>query len=338
MPIIIEAKQMREILPRAPQSVIDAYASPEGQRVLDKAGITETRNRFSVALSQVEHECDGYTIKSLTENINYSAARAVDIWPYNSKAPHRTFKSEADVYAKCVSFRGDPQFKFKLMNLVYGGRMGNRPGTADGSLFIGHGGPQWTGRDGHEALARILKTLVPGLPANLTAEEVIAYAISYEMQPAVLAAFWIWKNLNPICDAGGLRAVTKPWNGGYIGMADREAKLKGNDPIVARMKIVERVLPIAKNMPGGPSTPVPPKEVIDATTVNERRARAGGAATAATGGAGEATKASTEMPAPATMFLSPVLTYTLIGVGVAVALVAAVLIARKKASVVANWF
>jgi len=44
------------------------------------------------------------------------------------------------------------------------------------------------------------------------------------------------------------------------------------------------------------------------------------------------------MPAPATMFLSPVLTYTLIGVGVAVALVAAVLIARKKASVVANWF
>lgn len=328
MPIQMTAAAMRGILPRAPQDIIDAFASPEGQAALDKAGITETRIRFSVALSQVEHESGGYTIKNLTENINYSAERAAQIWPSR-------FRGGANqVRAKYGTARG---WQLKMFDDVYGNRMGNRPGTHDGSAFIGHGGPQWTGRDGHEALARVLKDLVPGC-ANLTAEQAIEYAIDHKMQPQVLAAFWIWKNLNPVCDVGGLRAVTRPWNGGYIGMADREAMMAGNDPVVARMAIAARVMPRAKALPGGPSTKEPPKTVIAAATGKERKLRTAGVATGGAGGAGEAAKTQTGTVQLGQEFLTPVVTYSLIGAGVAAIVVAALLIARKRALIKSNWF
>lgn len=328
MPLQVTAQAMRDLLPRAPQAVIDAYASPEGQAVLDRAGITETRTRLSVAISQVEHECAGYTIRNLTENINYSAEGAAKVWP--SRAPG----GAAQIRAK---FGTAPGWQKVMFDEHYGNRMGNRPGTRDGSTFIGHGGPQWTGRDGHAALARILKDLIPGL-GSLSAEDAIDYAIAHKYQPQVLAAFWMWKNLNPVCDVGGLRAVTRPWNGGYIGMADREAKLAGNDPVVARMKIAERVMPVAKNMAGGPSTKEPPKGVIDAATEKERKARAAGAGGAVTGGAGEAAKTQPGTIQVDDAMLPPVVTYSLIGVGVAVIVVTALLIARKRSLIKSNWF
>jgi putative chitinase len=37
---------------------------------------------------------------------------------------------------------------------IYGKRMGNRPGTRDGSRFIGRGGPQVTGRDGYAEVGK----------------------------------------------------------------------------------------------------------------------------------------------------------------------------------------
>lgn len=339
MPLQLTADSVRKIWPRAPQAVIDAFASPRGQAALDKAGITHTRPRLSVAFSQVEHETNGFTIKDLTENINYRAEGAAKIWPKRFPPVRNGVGDPATVRAK---YGTAPGWQLKMFDDVYGNRMGNRPGTHDGSDFIGHGGPQWTGRDGHEALARHLKNLVPGL-GELTAEQAIAYAIDHKMQPEVLATFWMWKNLNPVVDAGGLKAATKPWNGGYIGMADREARMQGNDPIVARMAIAERLLPVAKDMAGGPPTPAPPQDVIDATTEKERKARKGGVGIGAGGGGNEAvktTQSGTEQPSkPDVLPLLPTpVAYGLIALGVVVVIVATILIARKRAAVIANWF
>lgn len=327
--IELTAPALRQIWPKAPQAVIDAFASTEGQRVLAAAGITTTRTRLSVALSEVEHETNGFTIKDLTENINYSAERAAQIWP--SRFP----RGAADVRRKYGTASG---WQLAMFDDVYGSRMGNRKGTRDGSTFIGHGGPQWTGRDGHEALARILKTLLPGIPADMTAEAVIDYAVDHKRQPAVLAAFWIWKNLSPVCDAGGLKAVTKPWNGGYVGMADREARMAGNDPIVARLALVNKVADVAKDLPGAPPTPTPPKDVVDAATKKERSARKAGGGSVLAGGGNETVKTTTEHPtkqhsAP----LPSSVAWGLIAVGVAIVVVATVLIVRKKRAVFANW-
>jgi predicted chitinase len=315
MTIQLTPEGLRKIFPRAPESVIAAFVNK--QAALDKAGVSHTRTRLSHFFANIEHECGGFTIPRLTENINYTHARAAAVWP-------NRFRDAAHVREK---YGDAPGWQLRMLDDVYGNRMGNRPGTRDGSRYIGRGGPQWTGRDGYSELEKR-----SGLPAVATPES----AAVYEKQPEVCVAFWDWKNLNALADAGNFRGVVKRWNGGTNGMADRLAKLEGNDPFIKRLENVERTLPTAKELPGSPPTKTPPKEVIDATTKKERATQKAGAGSVAAGGVGEATKAGTEVPT--TPLLSPLVTYTMIGVGVVIVIVSAVLIAQKKAAVIRNWF
>lgn len=293
---------LREIFPRAPQAVIDAFVAK--QDVLEKAGITHTRPRLSVAFAHVEHECGGFTIPNLTENINYTAERMAQVWP-------NRFPSASAVINK---YGSAPGWQKKAFDDIYGNRMGNRPGTSDGSRFIGRGGPQITGRDGYREVG---KRSGLGLEANPD------LACQPFNQPEILAAFWSWKGMNRFADTGDFLGSTKAWNGGTNGLADRKAKMAGNAAIIARL-------------PGAPPTPKPPKDVIDEATTKERNTRKGGVVVGGAGAGGEATKTGTQQADKP--FLSPVITYTLIGVGVALVIVTTILIARKKATVVKNWF
>jgi predicted chitinase len=313
--IQLTASALRQIFPKAPTTVIEAFVAK--QSVLTKAGVNHTRTRLAYFFANIEHECGGFGLSGLTENTNYSPERAAEVFPT------RAGRSGAEVAARF----GRPMNKRKFFNVVYGTRMGNRPGTDDGWNFIGRGGPQWTGRDGYEECRK--RTGIPVVDHP----EMIA---RLELQPEVCVAFWDWKKLNAKADLGDFRGARKLWNGGTNGIADVEAKLAGNDPILKTLKTVDEIKPVVKDLPGKPPTKAPPQEAIDATTENERKVRAGGVAAGGTGAAGEATKAGTEVPA--TPLLSPFVTYTLIGVGVAIFIVAAVLIARKKAAVIANWF
>lgn len=317
MTIQLTADGLRKIFPHAPQAVLDAFLKKQG--VLDRVGVTHTRTRLSYFFSNIEHECGGFSIKNLTENINYTADRAAQIWPSRF--------ASGDVVRQ--RYGTAPGWQLKMFDDVYGNRMGNRPGTRDGSTYIGRGGPQWTGRDGYTQLQA-----ATGIPAVGTP----SLAAVHDNQPEVCAAFWDWKKLNAKADAGDFRGCVKLWNGGTIGMADRLAQMAGNDPVINRLQNVERILPATTTLPGAPPTPKPPQEVIDEATKKERASQKAGAAGAITGGAGEAAKTATEQPAKPPALLSPVVTYTLIGVGVAVLVVATILIARKKAAVIRNWF
>lgn len=105
------------------------------------------------AMAQFSHECGAG--QDMIENIHYTAARAAQVWPLlpGDKSPHRRFRDAEDCYLKTHSWPGDPDFPGKLIDLVYGSRMGNRPGTHDGRTFIGRGLAQTTGRDGYARLA-----------------------------------------------------------------------------------------------------------------------------------------------------------------------------------------
>lgn len=313
MPLELTSENMRAIFPRAPQAVIDAFV--QKQAVLDKAGITHTRPRFADFCANVEHECGGFTIKNLTENIwAYSHRRMAEVWP-------NRFSGERDVAAK---FGSGPGWHERAFDSIYGNRMGNRPGTRDGSRYIGRGGPQWTGRDGYAACQKIT-----GLPA-VDQPEVVC---KYEVQPEVSTAFWSWKGLNRYADTGNWLGLVKAWNGGTNGLADRNTKKAGNASPISRM----RMLDVAKTMPGSPPTPTPPKDVVKDATKNERNARTGGVAGGAAGGAGEVGK-TTGTIQPDNPIVAPLVTYTLIGMGVAVILVATFLIVRKHKAIVQNWF
>lgn len=212
----------RAIFPKAPQDIIEAFVAHAG--ALDAAGITRTRTRLAYALANVEHECGGFTVKNLTENINYTARRMAEVWP-------NRFSSASDVEKKYGTAKGWQKLAF---DDIYGDRMGNRPGTRDGSTYIGRGGPQITGRDGY---------LQVGKRCGLDLVNDPELAARPEHQPAILAAFWSWKNLEKFADRGDFEGCVKKWNGGTNGLADRKLQLKGNDPIIKRLSNVAGIMP-----------------------------------------------------------------------------------------------
>lgn len=322
MPLQLTPSGLREMLPRAPQDILDAFFAK--QHLLAAAGITQTRTRFAYFLANLEHESGGFTIKNLTENIFYSPERMAVV-----------FKSRVSSAALVRSrFGTSPGWQYKAFDALYGNRMGNRPGTRDGSTFIGHGGPQWTGRDGHEALARILKTLIPGL-GDITAEQAIEYAIDHSRQPEVCVAFWIWKGLNKYADVGNFTGCVKVWNGGTNGLADREALLAGNDPVIKKLAMVNQLMPTIKTLPGGPDTPAPPKDVTDEATKTARNARTVVIAGGTAAGVNETAKQTQVPHAP---ILSTPVAVAAVGVAVAIVVILSAEIARKKAAVIRNWF
>jgi putative chitinase len=204
MTVTLTPVVMRRMLPRAPAIVLDAFVAR--QDVLVGAGITASVDRMAFFFANLDHECGGFALPDLTESLAYTPTRMAEVWP-------NRFKNAAAVIAKYGSAKG---WQKRAFDDIYGSRMGNRPGTSDGSIFIGRGGPQWTGRDGYAALERLTD-----LPA--TANPAIASRL--DLQPDICAAFWTWKGLNACADANDFLGCVKRWNGGTNGLADRRAKL-----------------------------------------------------------------------------------------------------------------
>jgi len=101
---------------------------------------------------------------------------------------------------------------------AYEGRrdLGNtQPG--DGRRFKGRGPIQLTGRANYEAAGRAL-----GLDLVRNPEQ----AASPEVGFRVAAWFWQTRGLNNLADQGDFRGITRRINGGYNGLADREAYLR----------------------------------------------------------------------------------------------------------------
>lgn len=230
---------MRTVFPGAPSAIVDAFVERQG--VLSAVGLNRTRQRLAYCFANLHAETGGFTIKNLTENINYTAARMVAVWP-------NRFVSAAAVQAK---YGTAPGWQRKAFDDIYGNRMGNRPGTSDGSRYIGRGGPQITGRDGY---AEIGKRIGVDLQANPELASLPG------LQPDIAAAFWDWKGMNRYADAGDFIGCVKAWNGGTNGLAERQAQLA-------------RILPILQKAEWGEviAAPVkpPPDPAANSTTASQ---------------------------------------------------------------------
>jgi putative chitinase len=159
-----------------------------------------TPKRQACFLGQCMHESGGF--KFLKENLNYSAKGLVATWP--SRFPNEEYAEE---YAR------KPE---RIANKVYGGRMGNTE-DGDGAKYIGRGLIQLTGKDNYKA---VTEALGEDLLANPQLLE--------EPRYAALSAGWFWnkKGLNALADANDIDTMTKRINGGFIGIADRKAKIE----------------------------------------------------------------------------------------------------------------
>jgi len=145
----------------------------------------------------------------MVENINYTPERAWKVWD-------KRFSSAADCIAKVGSFAGDPDFRIKLIDWVYGGRNGNRPETHDGSTFIGRGLSQVTGRGNYEAVGQKVGLDLIAHP-ELMADP--AHALECGVASFVLCGCL------PFAEKDDVTAVTRRLNGGHEGLEERTALL-----------------------------------------------------------------------------------------------------------------
>ena len=195
---------MRAVFPKAPDTIISAFVERQG--VLTAVGLNQTRQRLAYCFANLHAETGGFTIKNLTENINYTAERMADVWP-------NRFGSATAVRAK---YGTAPGWQNKAFDDIYGSRMGIRPGTSDGSRFIGRGRPQITGRDGYAEIGKRIGVDLVSAPH---------LACNHALQPDIAAAFWDWKGMNKYADAANFIGCVKAWNGGTNGLAERQKQL-----------------------------------------------------------------------------------------------------------------
>ena len=158
-----------------------------------------TPERQAAFIGQCAHESGNF--KTLEENLHYSAAALMRVWP--SRFPD---SAVADKYAN------NPE---AIANKVYGGRMGNLQ-DGDGWKYHGRGLIQLTGKENYANCGS-------GLNVDLLSDPNLLVTPEY----AALSAGWFWnkKGLNSLADSGDIETMTKRINGGLIGLDDRKAKI-----------------------------------------------------------------------------------------------------------------
>ena len=160
-----------------------------------------TSQRQSSFIGQCAHESGNFRI--LEENLNYSAARLMAVWP--SRFPSLDV---AEQYAN------NPE---KLANKIYSGRMGNgNEESGEGYAYRGRGLIQMTGKEAYANCGSGLGVDLIGSPDLLTT-----------LEYACLSAGWFWnkKGLNSLADVQDYETMTKRINGGLNGLDDRKAKI-----------------------------------------------------------------------------------------------------------------
>ena len=159
-----------------------------------------TPRRQAMFLSQLAHESGNF--RYTKENLNYSA-----------DALERVFKKYFPTRELAENYARKPE---KIANRVYANRMGNGDEeSGDGWKYRGRGLIQLTGLNNYANYAMHADN------EALTKPEIVE-----EPEYAADSAGWFWSvnRLNALADLGEVRSVTRRINGGYNGLADREAK------------------------------------------------------------------------------------------------------------------
>jgi len=201
----ITADQLVAAVPGMTLESAALWVNPVNEAAQD-CGLT-TKARWAMWLAHCGHESMGF--RKLGESFDYSPERLLAVFP-------RYFTAETA--AKVGRTAKAPANQEAIAEIVYGGRMGNRPGSGDAWRYRGGGLPQLTGRNNYTAAGKHL-----GL--DLLAEPDL---IRTNRRYAAKVTVWVWDEMgiNKFADKGDLVGATKAINGGTNGMEDREARHK----------------------------------------------------------------------------------------------------------------
>ncbi|MDO5609486.1 MAG: glycoside hydrolase family 19 protein [Pseudomonadota bacterium] len=146
-----------------------------------------TPRRLAHFLAQIGHESAGLHL--VTENLNYSAQRLVEVFPRYFSA------ATAPRYARQPA---------AIANRVYANRMGNGPEhSGDGWRYRGRSPIQLTGHDNYRAMQR-----ATGLPLLATPD----IAAQPEAGSLIACTWWRDNGLNHLADQDDVLAVSRRVN------------------------------------------------------------------------------------------------------------------------------
>ena len=156
--------------------------------------------RQAMFLSQLAHESGNF--RHVVENLNYSA-----------EALRRVFGRHFPTDKIAQEYARKPE---RIANRAYANRMGNGDeASGDGWKYRGRGLIQLTGKDNYTSYSNYANNGALQNPDIVATPEFAADSAGW---------FWATNRLNQLADTGDVRAVTRRINGGFNGLADREAK------------------------------------------------------------------------------------------------------------------
>lgn len=206
MQVLVTLEQIHQLAPGVRDGYAAAFAA--GQRQLDDFGISASPLRVAHFIAQLMHESGGLTREY--ENLNYSARRLVQVWPWRFQ-PHGPL--DPDDYAHNAR---------KLAIEVYGGRMGNT-GPQDGYLYRGRGLLQLTGKANYLAATGRVRRCLPEGPDFASDPDAV---LAPQWCLAVAAGEWASRGCNALADLDDLEQITRRINGGTTGFAMRQEWLR----------------------------------------------------------------------------------------------------------------
>lgn len=192
--------QYKAIIPYATEANLEKYAEPLNINMASHE--INTPLRVANFIAQIAHESGSLNYN--TENLNYSAQALQAV--FGKYFPTAEMANE---YAR------KPE---QIANIVYANRMGNGDtASGDGWKYRGRGLIQLTGKYNYQECGNGLNLDLVDHPDQL----------ANNPNTAVLGAIWYWnsRNLNMYADQDNIRTITQLINGGYNGLADREAFL-----------------------------------------------------------------------------------------------------------------
>ena len=197
----------RLVSKKAHNSYLEAIR--QGDPLFEEHGIT-TPLRMAHFLAQALHETGGFTI--LRENMNYSRSRLVEIFGVNH---HSAAVTEAEAVQLAKHPEDIAERVYGLGNPRKARELGNtKPG--DGYRYRGNGVLQTTGRGNHRRMGDACGVDFEGNPDLVTVAD-------HALKPALHE--WSQNRLNAAADRNNIRKITRCINGGFNGLAEREAWL-----------------------------------------------------------------------------------------------------------------
>lgn len=268
--MIVTADQWKRFAPNCPANYTAALF--DNIDLLQDAGILDNELRWCHFAATVYHETGNFS--EIRENLSYSSAKRLrEVWP--SRFGH---KSDAELKPLLKAPKA-------LAEAVYGGRMGNRPGTTDAYDTRGGG---WFNTTGHGIVAGYCQKLGVPYSSGVLDDPVLTLKFA--------ALEWKETNCNACADENDATKVAKAINTGSatsnvkpVGMNDRQRAFarawkiwgeSGKADVPARTVTVTDVAKVAVPAAAGvpvavqevakvvqtPSLPAPPTAILESAT------------------------------------------------------------------------